>query len=286
MKTALLTACLLLPVFCALGAPQPDSLAVEYVDRNVAGVDTLRRLDPLQGDAVQLRDRGDGKFLLEAGGFGLTFDRSYMSKAFERESFYTLSILHDFEFGFTQLSGVKYKGYAPGTEGFLDQELGASFHFGFTPLSIRRYLGRRRSSLELGMRYAVDNLRLTDVSFTLANDGRRIVPEALDAPAGKSKLRYSTLGLSLRFERRLARHLYADLSASADFLLAAKAITKDPVRKSSLSGLNPCQLGLSSSVTYYGIGFYVRYSPTSLFRASSGLEARPLSFGFVITVGK
>ena len=35
-----------------------------------------------------------------------------------------LNLLSDMEFGFTQLTGVDYSGYAPGEAGFLDQRLG------------------------------------------------------------------------------------------------------------------------------------------------------------------
>ena len=71
-----------------------------------------------------------------------------------------LNLLSDMEFGFTQLTGVDYSGYAPGEAGFLDQRLGPSFHFSFSVMQICLSLNRSRTlSLGLGLQYTLDNIR-------------------------------------------------------------------------------------------------------------------------------
>lgn len=48
------------------------------------------------------------------------------------------------------------------------------------------------------MQYTLDNYRLSDNTITLGNDGGRVVPVALDEPAGKSKAVTSSLGIPVR----------------------------------------------------------------------------------------
>lgn len=266
----------------AVPASSVPSLYAGTVDRDSVGIDTLRRIDTVAGELVQLRQGdGQGRMLLEVGGFGLTFDRTYQSRAWERRSRFSLTALSDFEFGFTMLTGLDYRGYDPSTPDFLDQRLGPSFHFSFTPVAFTMHLGsRRRSTLSLGMQYTLENVRLADNALTLINDGRRIVPVALDTPADKSKIVYSSLGIVCRYTHDLAKHLVFKVALHADFPLGADAIYKHPKRKHTLSGLRDCQLGLGATLAYRGFGLYVRPTFTPLFKASSGIDCRTFSFGF------
>ena len=48
-------------------------VAIETVERDSTGIDTLRRIDTVDSDLIRLRDGGrDGNMILEVAGFGLT----------------------------------------------------------------------------------------------------------------------------------------------------------------------------------------------------------------------
>lgn len=255
-------------------------------ERDAASLDTLRRIDPSDSEIVRLREADkDGNMLLEINGLGLTLGRSYESKAWDdlKKRRFALTVASDIELGFTALAGVRYGHRPDSAADFLDQTLGSSFHFGFTPIGISMRAGKKnRSFFQLGMQYSVDNIRLTNPALTVRNDGGLLVPVTLDQPAKKSKLRYTTLGLVLRYNWRPVNKLRISLSTHYDFLMNAYAITKKPKEKSALSGFAPFRFGVGTSVNYRYVGFFVRYTPTSLFRSSSGLEAQTLSYGFTL----
>ena len=64
--------------------------------------------------------------------------------------------------------------------------------------------------------------------------------------------------------------------------LGSNAIYKKPKVKNSLSGLNPVQFGVGGSVSYHGVGVYVRYGVTRLFKSSAGPSCHPLSLGVCV----
>ncbi len=251
-------------------------------------VDAPRRIDPSGSEIVQLHEADEKSgILLDVGGFGLTLGRSYESKAWDelRKSRVALTFASNIELGFTALTGVTYDRPHETLPDFLDQTLGSSFHFGFTPIGITMSLDRKgRSHLQLGMSYSVDNLRSTNPALTVRNDGQLLVPIALDEPAKKSKLRYTSLGIDLRFKWTPVDKLHLGVSTHFDFLMNGCAITKKPKEKTDLSGFAPFRFGVGASVGYRFIGFFVRYTPTSLFKSSSGLQAQTLSFGLTINL--
>lgn len=266
--------------------PENRTVTAEPTDRTRTGVDTLRRIDPSDSEVVQLREADkEGNMLLEINGLGLTLGRSYESKAWDdlKKNRFLLTFCSDVELGFTSLLGVAYDRPYETAPDFLSQTTGSSFHFGFVPIGISMRLDRkRRSHLHLGMSYAVDNIRLTNPALTVRNDGTLLVPVALDEPARKSKLRYTTLGLVLRYNWRPVNKLRVSVSTHYDFLMNGCAITKKPKRKTDLSGFAPFRFGVGTSVNYRYVGLFVRYTPTSLFRSSSGLKAQSISYGVTL----
>ncbi len=261
--------------------------ATTVVRTDEKSIDTLRRIDPSDSETVRLHET-DGKdgLLLEVNGLGLKLGRSYESKTWDelRKSRFGLTFASDIELGFTTLTGVTYDHPHEALPDFLDQTLGSSFHFGFTPIGIWMRLDRKgRSHLQLGMNYSVDNIRLTNPALAVRNDGQLLVPIALDEPAKKSKLRYTSLGIDLRYEWTPNNKLYLGLSTHYDFLMNACSITKKPKEKTDLSGFSTFRFGVGASVSYRFLGLFVRYSPTSLFKSSSGLRAQTLSYG--VTIG-
>ena len=189
-------------------------------------------------DLIRLRDGGrDGNMILEVAGFGLTLGHTPMQRMELKKPRVWFNAFSNIELGFTQLVGVDYSGYASGEKGFLDQRLGSSFHFSFSAVQLRLALNRSRSlCLGVGMQYTLDNYRLSDNTITLGNDGGRVVPVALDEPAGKSKAVTSSLGIPVRLTYTPAKHLRITAVAYSDFLLGADAIYKKPKEKNSLSG--------------------------------------------------
>lgn len=259
-----------------------ELIAVETADRDSLGIDTLRRIDTVDGAQVRLRDGGDGRMLLEVGGFGLTLGRSYESKTWDdlKRKKVWMTLLRNFEFGFNYLSGVDYAGYAPEERGFLDQRLGPSFHFSFHIVGLGGTFNRRRSlTYDVGLQYTVDNIRLVDNASTVRSERGRIVPVVLDEPADKSKIVYSYLGIPLRLNYRPAKRVELSAVLYNDFLLGADAIRKHPKKKHGLSGFRGYQFGVGVSASYRGFGLFARYAPTPLFRSGAGPECRVVSFG-------
>lgn len=263
-----------------------DSRTPAITERTDASLDTLRRIDPSDSEVIRLHETGEsGSMLLEIGGFGLTLGRSYEARTWDKfkKRRFALTVASDIELGFTSLTGVKYGHHHEGTPDFLDQTLSSSFHFGFTPIGISMRAGKKNHShFQLGMQYSVDNIRLSNPTYTVRNADRLLVPVALDEPAKKSKLRYTTLGLVLRYNWRPVDKFRISVSTHYDFLMNSYAITKKPKEKTTLSGFAPFRFGVGTSISYRYVGFFVRYSPSSLFRSSSGLEAQTLSYGFTL----
>lgn len=79
--------------------------------------------------------------------------------------------------GFNLLTGVDYAGYPAETADFLDLRAGNSFHFGVTPIGLAVRLDRRgKFEFATGLRYTVNNYRLSDNTITLGREDGLIVP--------------------------------------------------------------------------------------------------------------
>lgn len=296
MKKLFVFAGALLLVLSPVAAQEADSVrfrradgkpvAIETVDRDSLGIDSLRRIDTVDTGLITLRDGGnDGSMVLEVAGFGLTLGQTPMQKMVVKSPRVWLSMLSDMEFGFTQLTGVDYSGYASGETGFLDQQLGPSFHFSFSTVQLCMALNRSRTlSLGIGLQYTLDNIRLADTGITLGRVDGRLVPVALDEPADKSKVVTSSLGIPVRLIYEPVKRLRITAVAYSDFLLGADAIYKKPKKKHSLSGFRSYQFGVGASVTYRGFGLYARYGITPLFNNDAGPGCHTVSFGFAYSL--
>lgn len=234
------------------------------------------------------RGSDDSSVVLEVAGFGLTLGRASdteTGKHREVKSYPRVCgvFCDGIELGFNTLVGLDYAGYPAGTEDFLDVRPGNSFHFGITPVGLDIDLDRKRKfGFSTGLRYTVDNYRLSNNSITLGREDGRIVPVALDEPAGKSKLRITSLGFPLQFSCEPVRHLNIAVVGYCDFTVGINSIYKKPKVKNGLSGVNPFRFGIGGAVSYRGFGVYVRYGITPLFRSSAGPTCHPLSFGVCI----
>lgn len=253
---------------------------------DIPAADSLRRIGDVDTGPVTMRRAADGEgMVLEVAGFGITLGQA---SGGEKQKVKALprvcgSFLSGVEMGFNFLTGADYAGYPAEAGDFLDVRGGNSFHFGITPVGLSVALDRkRRFEFSTGLRYTVDNYRLSDNSITLGRDGGMVVPLPLDDKADKSKFRITSLGFPLQFSFDPVRHLRVAVVGYCDFTLGANAIYKKPKEKNSLSGVNPFQFGLGGSVSYRGFGVYVRYGVTSLFKSSAGPVCHPVSFGVCV----
>lgn len=259
-----------------------DSLSV---DRR----DSLARFDPVETQLAVLRSSSDdGEVVLEVAGFGITLSGSsdeWLRPADpdKPRSRVSPTLLSGSEYGFIIPTGLGYGAYPAGKAGFFDLRSGKSFHLSSTLIGLNVEMGRRRLfRFSTGLRYTIDNYRLSDTSVTLGNEAGTVVPVALDEPADKSKLRVTSLGVPLTFSCRAARNLSVALTGYFDFTMGANAIYKRPKVKNSLAGVNTFRFGVGAAIAYHTVGVYVRYSVTPLFESHVGPELCPLSIGFCI----
>ena len=184
------------------------------------------------------------------------------------------------EFGFSQLVGVDYDGYAPEEKGFLDQKLGSSIHVAASVLQVQVALNRNRTLyFATDLNFAVDNYRLSDAQIRLGYEHGRLLPVALDEPADKSKFVTSSLGIPLRLIYKPFRNFQVSAIAYSDFGIELTSLHKMPKVQYELSGLRTYQFGVGGSVSYSGVGVFVRYGVTPLFKKGGGPECHTLSFG-------
>ena len=262
----------------AVAGPQ-DSVAIRTVDRSA--VDSLALLETVDSELVALR-RGAGgdEVILEVAGFGLTLGQASGGNGKKIRPRMSALLCNGLELGFNALTGLDYSDYPAASEGFLDTRIGNSFHFSLTTIGLAVEMGRKRNfEFSTGLRYTVDNYRLTDASITLARHEGMIVPVALDERADKSKLRITSLGFPLQFTVEPVRRLRIALIGYCDFTLGSNAIYKRPKVREALSGVNVFRFGLGASVAYHRVGLYIRYGVTPLFKSGEGPVCRPLSFG-------
>ncbi len=280
------------PVQAARIEPSVDTIAVDTIAADTIAVDTiavttplpqerpdtLHRYDNALTEQVEVRKQDEDKVLVSIGGIGLALSSNRDPERKPSRFFVTLC---SFEIGMTTLTQVDYGPRPDDMPDYLNQILGKSGHVGGEVCAFNLAVGRKRlSSFGFGLRTTMENLHFSNTSYTLGNEGPRIVPVLLETPAKKSKLRYSTFGFELRYRQSLGNNFYLTLSTHYDFTTEVYAITKSPKQKERLSGLQTFRFGVGFSLTYAHVGgFFIRYSPTSLFKPSTGLKAGTMTFG-------
>jgi len=129
------------------------------------------------------------------------------------------------------------------------------------------------------LNFAVDNYRLSDAHIRLGYEHGRLLPVALDEPADKSKFVTSSLGIPLRLIYKPFRNFQVSAIAYSDFGIELTSLHKKPKVQYELSGLRTYQFGVGGAVSYSGVGVFVRYGVTPLFKKGGGPECHTLSFG-------
>ena len=257
---------------------------VMAMNRDSLGLDTLRRIDTVGNDLMALRGAGrEGNVILEVAGFGITLGRApepEYADVVTRSGRVKLYLFNCGEFGFSQLVGVDYDGYSPEEKGFLDHKLGSSIHVAASVLQVQVALNRNRTFyFATDLNFAVDNYRLSDAHIRLGYEHGRLLPVALDEPADKSKFVTSSLGIPLRLIYKPFRNFQVSAIAYSDFGIELTSLHKKPKVQYELSGLRTYQFGVGGAVSYSGVGVFVRYGVTPLFKKGGGPECHTLSFG-------
>lgn len=292
MKRLLLVLILLLPQLLAAQTEgkspafraETQGLPIRTMDRDSLGIDTLQRIDGMGSELMALRgaDR-EGNVVLEVAGFGITLGRAPEqddADVVTKSGRVKLYLFNSGEFGFTKLVGVDYSGYAADEKGFLDQKLGSSVHVAASALQVQVALNRSRTLFfATDLNFSVDNYRLSDAGIRLGYEQGRLLPVALDGQADKSKFVTSSIGIPLRLIYKPFRNFQVSATAYSDFGIELTSLHKKPKVQYELSGLRTYQFGVGCSVSYCGIGVFVRYGVTPLFKKGVGPECHALSFG-------
>ena len=294
LSTLYLSALLVVPAMLRASTLTPDLFGRDSMQKLTlcearVETDTLERIDPVENDLVTLRRSAGGEeVVLEVAGFGITLSNSsegwfQPADPEKKRSRVSPVILTGTEYGFIVPTGLDYGAYPAGSDHFFNLRGGKSFHVSSTLVGLSVEMGRRRLfGFSTGLRYTIDNYRLSDPSITLGNGQGMIQPVMLDERADKSKLRVTSLGLPLTFTCNAARNLTVAVSGFLDFTMGANSIYKRPKVKNPLSGVNAFRFSAAVAVGYHDVGVYLRYGVTPLFEHNVGPKVHPLSIGLCI----
>lgn len=185
------------------------------------------------------------------------------------------------EFGFTALTGMANSGFVPATGRSMSTETFSTFHFGMQMLGVNFALNEKRTIVfEAGFMFSIDNYRFSDGSAMLRRvDGMLVPTDAYEPGTRNGKFVTTSVGIPLRMSFRPADHLQFTLTAYSDFGTGLTSVVRSPHIKQELSGLRAYQFGVGAGISYYGVGLFVRYNVSPLFKHGHGVECHPLSFG-------
>lgn len=262
-----------------------SSAMAQTVENESFGTDSLRRIDAVNSDLVQLHKGDKGSMVVEVAGFGITLGQTPEQKRNTMPPRVILIFLNNAEIGFSTLTGVDYAGYSAAEAGFMDLKSWTSYHASFSFFGVQVALNKSRT-LYFGadLNFSGDNFRLADNSIRLGYENGALLPVALDKPADKSRFFVYSAGIPLRLIYKPTKDLRIDAIAYCDFPLSISSMYTKPRVQYELKGLNVCQLGVGGSIRYCGVGLYVRYGVTPLFKKSAGPECHQLSAGLSIYV--
>ena len=274
------------PATPAAPAVPVDSVSQPGLVGEPIPADSLERIDSVDTDLVALRRSAEGEeVVLEVAGFGITLSSLSDEKIRDRNARIkrprcSLVIFYKTEWGYNIPSKVDYGAYPAGTAAFFDLRGGKSFHLSTTLAGLNYVFGKqRRFDMTTGLRYTVDNYRLSNNSITLGNENGMVVPLALDEKTDKSKLRVTSLGIPFHLAYHPVKQMTVSLSGYFDFTMGANSIYKQPKVKNPLPGVHTFRFGVGVGVPYYRCGIYFRYGVTPLFESGVGPKVHPLSLG-------
>lgn len=129
-----------------------------------------------------------------------------------------------------------------------------------------------------GIRLSYFNYRLSDgLAMTINEAG---VPQSVPGTVyDKSKFKLTYLGVPVSLGVRLGGSFTVAATATFDMLVDARNKVKEPVSKTQLDDLNPYRTSVEVSMGSDDFGIFANYGLTSIFKESSGIDARTFSIG-------
>ena len=183
--------------------------------------------------------------------------------------------------------GYQIKGNYPDVAGYSDE-----FFINAMELGIRPF---KNALIAIGVDYKLDTYRLDKAHLWGAEDGGSIWKRDASSLPGSStlkssKLRVNTFAIPLSFELNAGKSSFR-IGAAAEYNLPAKVSNKiktsDGVNKEVKKGLGVNEFTYSAfgSISYGGLGVYVRYRPSFIFEEGSGPHYNNLTVGLVMGLG-
>ena len=203
-------------------------VAIETVERDSTGIDTLRRIDTVDSDLIRLRDGGrDGNMILEVAGFGLTLGHTPMQRMELKKAPRLVQCIQQYRIGIHAVGRRRLSsGYASGEKGFPGSAAGI-----FLPFSVFRRCssgwrstGAVRSARGGHAVHARQLPALRQYRHALGNDGGRIVPGRAGRTRRQVESRHSSPRHSRPADFTLRRNTYGSPSPIPTSLLGADAI--------------------------------------------------------------
>lgn len=241
--------------------------------------------DTLAGESLMVirHCKADSRMAIEIGGIDISLapPRSDSAAVKPLRAKRYATFLSKNELGFAALTGTSYGAYAPEDGHFLNTETFRSFHFSSQLVGVNFALNRKRTlSLEVGFQFTIDNYRLSSSDRMLGREEGRIVPADPYEPDPRlSKFVTTSVGIPVRLLYEPGKHWNLALTAYSDFGTGITSVTRSPHITRDLRGLRAYQFGVGASVSCHGVGLFVRYNVSPLFRSGAGPECHPLSFG-------
>ncbi len=231
----------------------------------------------LKDDVSLSKGKQKGDVALTIGNYKIDFsnidEQKYRKNRYRRV---TAGLLGNFQFGVTNLTSSSPS--SPYAEA-LDLKLG--FHYGMDLFRYRIRLDNRNDiKLNIGVNGSINDYVLN--GYTLIEDGLDISPVKLSDDYKKSKLSGIYLGVPLSFTFEIGPGMYIEPEVAVDFLLYSYTKYKHPKVVTEFSGLRDIAISTTLRFKFDWFGFYIRYSPTSLFESSVMPEVMPYSFGVVL----
>ncbi len=228
-------------------------------------------------DELVIKKDDKGNLDLTLGGYSILLSDNEKAKLkYGKRHSVSLGFIKNLESGITQTTP------APSSSPYakaLDFKTG--YHFALTFIEINVDLDKKGiASLYIGTNlttnsYIYDKYMLDDSEDILAS-----VP--IEEGYKQSKLNTFYMGVPIGIEFDVIHGLKIIPEVSFNFLTKAHTIQKSPKVKTDFSGISKFDITTSLKVKYEWIGFYFKFTPTSLFASDVMPKVMPYSVGIVI----
>ena len=183
--------------------------------------------------------------------------------------------------------GYQLKSADPDKAGFSDEFFINAMELGFRPFS--------NALIAIGVDYKLDTYRQNKNYFWAANDNGNVISYPASTLPGSAqlkaaKLRVHTFSIPLSFELNAGKSSFRigaageyNLPAVAKYKMVSEGETKSVKGKGT--GMNEFTYSAFGSISYGGLGVYVRYRPSFQFEEGKGPHFNNLVVGLAMGLG-